>query len=75
MPKVTVVCDRCGRQIEGMEFEEATAGFYRMTAAPWIKYARPEETNVCDGCMWADERYLADYPFMRGATADEVKHG
>jgi hypothetical protein len=72
---VSVTCSRCGRTIEGMEFEEGTAGFYRVQGTIWQKYANDHEQILCDGCMWTDERYLADYPFMRGATADEVKHG
>jgi hypothetical protein len=75
MPKVTVVCDRCGRTIEGIEDPEGTAGFYRVTEGPWHKYARCGETKVCDGCMWEDEGYLEDHPYMRGASVSEVDHG
>ena len=61
MPVVTVVCDRCGRTVQGWRGEFATGGFYEVSQMAWSKYARPGESNVCAVCMFADPGYLADY--------------
>jgi hypothetical protein len=59
---ITVTCDRCGASIDGMRGEFATAGFYDTTGQSWwSKYAKPGEHVVCDGCMWIDPQYRADY--------------
>lgn len=55
-----VQCSRCRRMVDGARSEVATAGFY--DAAGWAKYADPGEEIICDECMFADSRYLADYP-------------
>ena len=34
-------------------------GYY--VAAAWKKYTRPDEIYICDTCMFADPRYIADY--------------
>ena len=63
MASVTVVCDRCGRTVEGWRESEPigmTAGYYNVETS-WTKYANPGEKNVCDQCMWEDPRYQADY--------------
>jgi len=36
-----------------------TAGYY--VASAWQKCANPGEVYICDACMWADPRYIADY--------------
>lgn len=55
-------CDRCKKAVDGAEGVGFTAGFY-LVAPPsgWAKYARPYETIVCDRCMFADLKYIADY--------------
>lgn len=74
---VVVTCDRCGVNVEGLlTFDyagpcknptvQATGGFYLVKNPAWAKYANEGEAVVCDTCMWRDERYLADYPHMRG---------
>jgi hypothetical protein len=57
-------CDRCHKKFEGDEGEHFTAGFYIVDRGCWAKYANPFETVLCDECMWADPRYIADYGKM-----------
>lgn len=61
MSKATVVCDRCGRTVEGLRLINATSGFYDMTDEYWKRYAREGERVVCDDCMFKDPNYIADY--------------
>jgi hypothetical protein len=57
-----IICDRCGDLIDGFRGEHATAGFYDTTGDSWwSKFSNPGEQNVCDACMWADPRYIAEY--------------
>ena len=74
MNDVTVTCDRCGKQIEGIEHETATGGFYRIKVdgEGWGKYTNPGERVVCDDCMWHDPRYLVDYPPTRRAEMGQA---
>lgn len=59
---VTVKCDRCGKSIDGLRGEYATAGFYDVCGQSWwSRYANAGETVVCDACMFADPLYRADY--------------
>ena len=60
---VTVLCDRCIEVVYGLEFIDATSGFYRSshTGGPWDKYMEPNETVLCDNCMHHDIRYESDY--------------
>lgn len=60
MDKVTVVCDRCGKTVEGLQDESGTAGFYRLTPY-WRQFANEDEKILCDACMWDDPRYKAVY--------------
>ena len=72
MEPVTVVCDRCKQEIEGLEDKAktplgfATAGFYRAKHG-WDVYMNDGESVVCDDCMFADPRYQAEYgkPFPK----------
>lgn len=58
-----IVCSRCGQQVDGYSGQGFTAGYYNVQAGShWAKYANEGETCVCDACMWADPRYLKDYP-------------
>ena len=59
---ITVTCDRCGREVNGLEGDGGTAGFYRVAEGIWSKYANEGEAVLCDACMQSDPRYLADYP-------------
>lgn len=54
-------CSRCLEAIKDFEppGDGMTAGYY--VAAAWGKYANPGEVYICDACMWADARYIADY--------------
>jgi len=67
MAKVTVICDRCGKTIEGLHSPDTetsmgmTAGYYNTSGQPWAQFVNPGENVVCDACMWADERYIAVY--------------
>ncbi len=61
---VTVVCDRCNKEVQGIKVEGvATGGFYEVgpTGEPWGRFANPGETIVCDDCMCHDPRYIAVY--------------
>lgn len=74
---MTFTCDRCHKDIvDGAEYPPLdgklgfTAGFYRIAhdGEGWGKYTNPGERVICDACMWSDERYLKDYPHMRGES-------
>lgn len=66
MPLVRVVCDRCKKNIQGWRAEDnsVTSGFYEVFREPWSKYARGEEREICDACMWNDPGYSADYVYQ-----------
>jgi hypothetical protein len=72
--QVTVTCDRCGKEVSGMEGANATAGFYRVTEGIWHKYANEGEEVLCDSCMQSDPRYLADYPSPTGSVSASISH-
>jgi hypothetical protein len=59
--EITVICDRCRREIQGYRDEMATSGFYGVKSGYWHKYARKGEEILCDDCMWADPGYKKDY--------------
>lgn len=59
MSKVTVTCDRCGKQVDGIANDYGTSGFYQ--GPTWSKYMNMGESIVCDDCMAVDERYRTDY--------------
>ena len=60
--EVTVSCDRCHRDVKGLESNTATAGFYRVQeGSPWNAFANAGEQVLCDSCVWADERYQVKY--------------
>jgi hypothetical protein len=52
-----------------------TAGYY--VASAWEKYANREwEVFICDACMWADPRYIADYgPAVAPAGSETDPNG
>ena len=62
-----VYCDRCNQRVPGAyQTNTATSGFYDLTPGPrgknqWAKYAREGERKVCDACMWADPKYIAEH--------------
>lgn len=74
--KVTVICDRCGKTVDGLHVagpKGFTAGYYDTSGPNWSKYADPDEKIICDDCMWKDSRYLADYGpanQVKGTTLD-----
>lgn len=61
--RITVTCDRCGKQVDGLHVEGvATAGYYMVgEGKAFAKYARPGESIVCDDCMHSDPAYQAEY--------------
>ena len=65
--KVTVMCDRCTKTVEGIydPNTKTTGGFYRVAGElkenSWAKYRNWGEKILCDACMWADKRYKKDY--------------
>jgi hypothetical protein len=69
---ITVTCDRCGREVIGMEGDGGTAGFYRVAEGIWSKYANEGEAILCDACMQSDPRYLADYPPVVPPVPEEL---
>ena len=69
MDTVTVTCSRCNQSVPGLEDEEATAGFYRMTKKPWSKYRRGDEAAVCDVCLQSSPEYQADYATLPMANS------
>lgn len=56
---VMVKCSRCKRDIGGIRDEGVTGGFY--DAAGWPQFAYEGETEICDDCMFTDERYQSVY--------------
>lgn len=55
-----VLCDRCHQTAQGFIGKPFSAGVY----VGWSKYMDPGEHIICDACMWKDERFLADYPYI-----------
>ena len=63
--KVTITCDRCKKEVNGLESENFTAGFYNVSRGScWNEYGNSGENRICDKCMWTDPRYLKDYPYV-----------
>ena len=71
MPAVTVTCDRCKKEVEGIELNHklevatlvGTAGFYRLEPDRfWGRFAKEGETVICDACMFKDPHYRRFYP-------------
>ena len=59
---VRVQCNRCHDVIDGIQDDDTTGGFYIVALNSfWNKYARPNETVVCDPCMHADPDYVRDF--------------
>lgn len=73
MADITVVCDRCGKTVEGLHSPATetsmgmTAGYYDTSGQPWSDFVDPGERIICDDCMWADARYIAVYGDNRPA--------
>lgn len=65
MKDITIICDRCGKVVNGVidEFHldksvKLTGGFYDVTES---EYARWEEERICDDCMHSDPKYIETY--------------
>lgn len=64
--KITVLCDRCKKRIDGCYDPETgtTGGFYRVGGETakncWAKYRNSGEKVLCDKCMQSDKRYVKD---------------
>lgn len=63
MPRVKIKCDRCNKEVDGIETDTGTVGFYRLSGC-WAEYKRNEEEAICDECMWIDPKYIRNYPRM-----------
>lgn len=76
MSKVTIMCDRCKKTVEGLHIMgSGTAGFYQVSSGTWAQFANPDELVICDACMWRDPRYIADYGqrTIGGPSTEELK--
>lgn len=62
----TVHCDRCHTDVEGF-LPDAESSMSGGVYIGWHAYMNDGELVICDRCMWSDERFLKDYPYMRGA--------
>lgn len=61
---ITIICDRCKKEIQGFKISgEVTGGYYEVgpLGNVWGKFSNPGERNVCDNCMWTDPRYVVAY--------------
>lgn len=59
---ITIICDRCGKTVEGLEeLGVYSAGFYRRDDI-WGQFMNPDEHLLCDACMQVDPRYQTVYP-------------
>ncbi|HEX2615252.1 MAG TPA: hypothetical protein VHL10_07150 [Nitrososphaera sp.] len=69
-----IICCRCKQEIDGFKdhVTGVTGGYYEVHAGYWQAFANPGEKNVCDPCMFADERFIAVYGHHAGAR-DTVK--
>jgi hypothetical protein len=58
-----ITCCRCKQEINGFKdhMTGTTAGYYEVHAGYWNEFANPGEKNICDECMFQDERYIAVY--------------
>ena len=57
MEHISIKCDRCGKQIEGIEEGSHLVGFYRLTGY-WAQFAKKaDEKTICNACMWVDPVY------------------
>ncbi len=68
MKEITVICDRCDKNVEGIiekcpDTDGAiTSGYYVVAeGSAWHEYARWGEEIVCDECMHADPKYIKIY--------------
>jgi hypothetical protein len=64
--EISIKCDRCGKSVMGlMEItptgQKYTGGFYDVESGYWRRFARREEKNICDECMFNDSRYQETY--------------
>lgn len=60
--RLTLICDRCHRDVDAVRTPAGSAGYYDVTdASCWHRFARPFEQVVCNLCMWADSAYQAIY--------------
>ena len=59
---MSIICDRCGQEVNGSKGEHFTAGYYEVwEGSCWHKYSNYGEKVICDCCMWCDARYIEDY--------------
>lgn len=61
MSKVTVICDRCHKEVPGIDAGGHSAGFYNVENSYWSKFAYTGETKICDQCMWEHPIYIKLY--------------
>lgn len=61
---IKVTCSRCNSEIDGIESNDFTSGFYRVNEGLWKKYSNKDEDILCDNCMQVDVRYVKDYGYI-----------
>jgi hypothetical protein len=61
MSNVKITCDRCHKEVDGMETDYCTGGFYKVENSYWSKFAYTGETKVCDRCMWEHPMFIQIY--------------
>jgi hypothetical protein len=64
MRKVKRKCSRCQKTKVVYEDKLDSSGFYK-SDSPFGKYFKPGEIVLCDDCMWHDDGYLKDYPWIK----------
>lgn len=67
MKNITINCDRCKKDIDGLIDNEFgyTAGFYNIQDnCCWSNYRRNDEKYVCDDCMRSDDKYIKEYGLL-----------
>lgn len=82
MSDITVICDRCGKTVEGIHtpadtekgIPGGTGGYYNVAPpSAWTLYADVDENIICDECMWSDPRYIAVYGDLNSKRGVERK--
>lgn len=62
MAVVIFPCDRCGKEVRGLQNDGYTAGFYMVgIGSGFWKFGLPGEARVCDDCIQSMPEYKAVY--------------
>lgn len=60
MERLTLMCDRCGKDVEAERGQEGNY-FDVSNDSKWHRFAKPCEQIVCHECMYQDPVYKAIY--------------